>query len=209
MTYYEIKLKIGSLHGNFKVISEPFRKNKIWYVKCECACGKIRELRAWQLNNSKMKSCGCSENNGRFIYKGVGDLSLSYYNSFKQKRRKKGIDFSDNLTIEYLWNLFLEQERKCKLSGLNIYLDRKWSGRKNRIDKSISQTASIDRIDNSKGYTIDNVRWVHKDLNYMKGGMKDEDFVFLCNKVLSVNKLDISKVDLERFNSKRLYFKDR
>lgn len=30
------------------------------------------------------------------------------------------------------------------------------------------QTASLDRIDSSKGYTIDNVWWIHKQLNWMK-----------------------------------------
>jgi len=31
-----------------------------------------------------------------------------------------------------------------------------------------SKTASLDRIDNNLGYTINNIQWVHKDINRIK-----------------------------------------
>jgi len=39
-------------------------------------------------------------------------------------------------------------------------------------------TASLDRINSSKGYTLDNVQWVHKTVNIMKQGLSDEDFKY-------------------------------
>ena len=41
-------------------------------------------------------------------------------------------------------------------------------------------TASLDRIDSLLGYTIDNVQWVHKDINRIKFDMSQCRFVELC-----------------------------
>ncbi len=38
-------------------------------------------------------------------------------------------------------------------------------------------TASVDRIDSSKGYIEGNVRWIHKDVNRMKWKMNDAEFM--------------------------------
>ena len=39
-----------------------------------------------------------------------------------------------------------------------------------------SKTASLDRIDSSKGYTEDNIQWVHKDVNQMKMDLPEQRF---------------------------------
>jgi hypothetical protein len=41
-------------------------------------------------------------------------------------------------------------------------------------------TASIDRIDSSKGYILGNIQWVHKDVNFMKRTYSQEYFVKMC-----------------------------
>ena len=206
MNYYENKLKIGLCFGNWKVVSSPFKKDKTTFVTCECICGRIRDVRAWHLNKSMTNGCGCSNNRGHFTYKGIGDLSLSYFNTFKRHRISKGIYFSDEITIDYLWSLFRIQEAKCALSGLEIFLNPKWSNKGIKQSGIVTQTASLDRIDNSKGYEIGNVRWVHKDLNFMKGGLSDEDFIFLCREVYKRNINNCREVNKSKFNAKRLYF---
>ncbi len=45
------------------------------------------------------------------------------------------------------------------------------------------KNASLDRIDNTKGYTIDNIQWVHKDINWMKGTFTQDQFIELCGSV--------------------------
>ena len=49
-------------------------------------------------------------------------------------------------------------------------------------------TASLDRIDNTKGYTQDNVQWVHKDINRIKSDLSQEYFLTLCKTVVDWNK---------------------
>lgn len=51
-------------------------------------------------------------------------------------------------------------------------------------------TASIDRIDNSKGYVEGNVQWVHKEINKMKFTKSDIDFVHFCTLVADHNRKD-------------------
>ena len=46
-------------------------------------------------------------------------------------------------------------------------------------------TASLDRIDSSKGYTKSNIQWVHKDINKMKSDFSMLRFLELCYAVLN------------------------
>jgi len=78
-----------------------------------------------------------------------------------------------------MWGLFLNQDRKCALSGLPLVFGANHG--------KIEGTASLDRIDSSKGYTIDNVQWVHKIVNLMKQDSSDEEFVKMCRIVSNHN----------------------
>jgi len=112
-------------------------------------------------------------------WKGYKDISGDFWRTLKYAAVKKGRDF--NLTIEYIWELFEKQKGLCNLSGLPIYLETSLgSVNKNGYQK---RTASLDRIDSSKGYIIGNVQWLHKDINQMKSNRKDDEFVELCRAV--------------------------
>jgi hypothetical protein len=80
-----------------------------------------------------------------------------------------------NITIEQAWDIYLKQNKRCALSGTLIVFSKPDEGR--------IQTASLDRIDSSKGYILENVQWVHKVLNKMKGKLSDNQFKFWCNLV--------------------------
>jgi hypothetical protein len=175
-----MELKLNSRVGNWKIISEIFKKDKCYQYKCECICGKIKDIRAWHLKQGKTKGCGCTNTIGRFKYKGCNDLSLSYFNSIKKRAITKDIPFEEELTIDFLWHLFLRQNKKCALSNLDIELDQKWS---NKVKGSLRQSASLDRIDSSKGYTKDNVQWVHKKINLMKNTLNQNEFIAYCKQV--------------------------
>lgn len=115
-------------------------------------------------------------------WKGYKDISGNYWTRLQQNAQKKG---SSDLTIEFIWELFEAQEGKCKLSGLPIVLDASLGSlNKNGYQKG---TASLDRIDSSKGYTRDNVQWVHKEINQMKSCRTDKDFISLCKAVALYN----------------------
>lgn len=106
-------------------------------------------------------------------WKGYQEISGSCWAAIKAsaKERKYELD----ITIEYLWDLFIEQKRKCALSGMDI----KFATNSSSNDK----TASLDRIDNSKGYIKGNVQWVHVDVNYAKQNLDEKYFIEICGKI--------------------------
>ena len=79
--------------------------------------------------------------------------------------------------MEYAWDIFIQQKGKCALTGLNITFAETARQRK-------FATASLDRIDSSKGYIKDNVQWIHKDIQRMKMDLSEEKFLDLCQKVV-------------------------
>lgn len=116
------------------------------------------------------------------IYKGCGDLGRTFWGHIKSTAKKRGISF--DITIEYAWDLFLKQNKKCALSGVEITLTKK-THKCNPDYKNF--TASLDRIDSTKPYFEGNVQWVHKEINYIKRDLTDEEFVTWC-KLVSQNK---------------------
>lgn len=86
---------------------------------------------------------------------------------------------SDNKRVR---KLFLKQNRKCILSGIEIGFPKAWG-----VKSKTNITASLDRIDSSKGYVKGNVQWVHKTINSMKMNMSDINFIDLCKKVANNN----------------------
>lgn len=89
-----------------------------------------------------------------------------------------GVDF--DLTIEHAWSLFEGQNGRCALTNEPIRFESQSSRRKGKV-----QTASLDRIDSSKGYVEGNVWWVHKDVNRMKNDFPLDRFLDVCRKVAS------------------------
>ena len=188
-----MKIKIGSFIGNWEVVSEKYVKDNVQWNDCVCICGVKKPVRSWHLNNNKTLSCGCTNIKGRFKAICVGDLSLSYYNSFKTKRTKKNIYFSEDVTMEYLWGLFLKQNKKCALSNIEIILNPRWSQQNHNRKNEIKQTASIDRINNKLGYIVGNIQWVHKDINNIKGSLDENDLLYYCEQIIKTKSLKNSE----------------
>jgi hypothetical protein len=56
-----------------------------------------------------------------------------------------------------------------------------------RTDKLNLTTASLDRIDSSKGYIEGNVQWIHKHINKMKNNFNESYFIEICKKISQKN----------------------
>ena len=90
-------------------------------------------------------------------------------------RRKYEFD----IDIEYGWQLYVEQNKQCAMTGLDIVFVMPTKHKRNKT----FNVASLDRIDNSKGYIKGNVQWVHKEINRMRGSLSVDDFIKLCKEV--------------------------
>jgi hypothetical protein len=116
----------------------------------------------------KCRSCSGHSNNFKGKYHAIP------YTWFSMKQ-KGGISrgYQWDLTIEDIWNMYEKQEAVCALSGVPIG----WA------EKGLTATASIDRIDSSEGYILENVQLVHKDINFMKQQFDQEYFINMCKAV--------------------------
>jgi hypothetical protein len=81
------------------------------------------------------------------------------------------------VTAADLWALFQAQGGKCALSGEPLTFGG-W--RRGVVTRG---SASVDRIDSSRGYEEGNIQWVHKTLNMMKKTLPDAEFVTWCSRV--------------------------
>jgi len=155
-------------------------KRKRVFAKCLCDCGNKKDIRADDIKSGRAISCGChSKNRWNMVgdknpyFQGVGKLSKTKYSEIKRQARQRKKEF--NVSMEYLWDLYEKQQEKCALTGLSLTFGR--NGHRNET------TASLDRIDNNKGYIKNNVRWVLKDINMIRGNYNSEYFIQLCNAV--------------------------
>ncbi len=169
--------------SHLTLISKEKVKNKdIW--TCCCDCGKQVKRRQDYLVKciSKPKrtlSCGCKHPMKTLLgsdsktWRGCGDLSGEYFASIKCNAKSRNLEVI--ITIEDAWNLFLQQNAKCALTGRDITISQR--------ARREEQTASLDRIDSSKGYILSNIQWIHKDINLMKNNYDQDYFIKCCKEV--------------------------
>lgn len=162
----------------------------LWWL-CKCSCGKEVTVYSRRLVSGEKTHCGCSskeywEHN---CYKGCGKLAHSHWSHIVYSATVSR-DYEFNLTIEDGWELFQKQNGKCFYTGDDLILGVRNS--KGGI------TASLDRLDNTKGYTKDNVVWCRKDVNIMKMAKTYEDFIECCRKIARNHKRPTSSSKIEK-----------
>lgn len=180
----------GERFGMITVIdfarSEPDLKKKrtIYYFTGLCDCGSVKEYKRNYLLEGVHKSCGCLNRicgSSNPSFRGTGEIGSSFWNHIIKGAEKRGLDFS--ITSQEAWELFVEQDGKCGLSGLPISMHLGRKPRYGPIKGGVIRTASLDRINNDKGYVTGNIMWVHKDINRMKTDFSIDRFKELCRLV--------------------------
>lgn len=174
---------IGNIYGHLTVISFVEQKNDgHQYWQCKCDCGNETVVKQSHLTGHTIRSCGCVH---RYIqekhphWTGIGKISGTYIHQVHQSASKRGL--SVLVTKEQMWQKFLDQNGKCALTGVELKFDSNNSIR--------DGNASLDRIDSSKDYSLDNIQWVHKIVNVMKQDLKESEFFEWCKLVYERSKV--------------------
>lgn len=174
---------VGKVFGKWTVLHRYIGKLTNIYWVCKCECGLTKPVNGSHLRLGKSVSCRkCCE-------RGFNKKKICSKIWYKVKRgaSPRGIlvDLGEELEAkEFLYNLLYEKQKcVCALSGLSIGIANTIDG-----DRHGETTASLDRIDSSKGYTKDNVQWVHKWLNMMKCNLSEKQFIELCGAVVRYKK---------------------
>jgi hypothetical protein len=135
------------------------------------------KLRQQRRDDAKKQFSDIEQRRIRFNsnWKGFGDLSGDHWSRIQRGAISRNLELT--VTIEDVWNKYLQQNGKCAISGVDIILRGQEIGMSSKCihDKT---TASLDRIDSKKGYIIDNIQWIHKDLNQMKSDHTMEQFLY-------------------------------
>jgi hypothetical protein len=167
----------GNLTVLYKAASN--RAGKVnWLCKCKCGIEKVYLTDHLVRKNKPVKSCGCLRYKSGPTHKqwnGFKGISGGWWAAhvLRERTQKYRIKVPVLLTKEQAWELYEKQMRRCALTGLPIEIS---SGAQ-------TNSASLDRIDSSKGYEIGNIQWVHKHVNFMKRTYSQEYFVKMCSLV--------------------------
>jgi hypothetical protein len=139
------------------------------------SCGGVQnyttkgELSRAIKNNTICRSCRNKQGNGN---KGnYRDIPISWFDEKRRKAISRNKEF--DITIEYLWSIYLKQNKVCALSGVPLDFNR----------ESNIGMVSIDRINNDKGYVKRNIQLVDKRVNFMKYIYTQKEFIEMCKRV--------------------------
>lgn len=149
--------------------------------ECLCECGKTILLPSNSLISRNTTSCGDIKIHPRNIGF-CGEIPISHIHAIKNNAIKRRLEFC--VSGEYLWELFIKQDRRCTISNRLLTFTSKTNPSLYRGET----TASLDRIDSSRGYIEGNVQWLHKDINKMKFAFSDEKFIDICKEIYLFNK---------------------
>lgn len=169
------KWEVIRFHGYIK-------RNAHWF--CRCECGLEKTVKAQYLLSGDSNSCvNCC--NIRASHQ--DEISPAIWGYVVSRAKRKCYELT--ITRDFAWGLFIEQNRKCALTGMELYIPVNASEYLER-----KGTASLDRINSDEGYVVGNVQWVHKDVNRMKNIYSQDYFLHICRLIAKNHPITSSSV---------------
>jgi hypothetical protein len=193
-SYYN-KYKLEDFKGKKFGKLTPIKFNGTKYktlLDCDCDCGNKKIVSFRDLFYGNVKSCGCyrKERQRPTTISAI----MSTFNRLRKTAKIRNISF--DLDPQDIIDVYDKQEKKCYFTGIFVYFTKHLSYTR------LLQNASVDRIDNSKGYIKGNIQIVHKLVNRMRNCCSNKEFINICNIISSKHKI---KKDEIEFNIDRCY----
>jgi len=171
-----LKLK-GQKFGKLTVIKfSHIEKNKS-YFECKCECGGTKIVKGLNLKLGLTKSCGCL-----IVLPTSNTIFNRLFREYKTSAKNRNFEFK--LTKKEVINLLLGD---CVYCGSEPYNTKTIANGKICVNVN-----GIDRVDNKKGYILENCFSCCKRCNYMKHNYTVKEFKIwlkrLANKILERRK---------------------
>lgn len=156
--------RIGEKHGKLTILfvdgfTEDKNGNRYRIGTCECECGNRIVVRLADVVSGNTKSCGCSRRKHK--NKAIGRL----YSAYSSNAKTRGLEF--DLSHKQFYKLI---NSKCHYCGIEPSNKITYQGENHFCN-------GIDRVDNSKGYSIDNVVPCCSICNQAKHTLSYDEFI--------------------------------
>jgi hypothetical protein len=164
----------GKQYTRLTVVKYIGKKKKLYIWECICECGNMKNVPRTDLTSGHVRSCGCLQKDllaqrsfkkrTKFEPSKVGQNDV--LSQYERSAKKRNLDW--NLTEEQAIELFKDNCYYCDTEPNT-----------NRQRKSFYEPFffnGIDRIDNSEGYLLNNVRSCCKICNMMKSNLTEKEF---------------------------------
>lgn len=154
-----------TVNGNTFIRLVDKNRHNCWRYEIQCHCGKLFISEGNDVNSGKIKSCGCRWNS-TWVENANYELSIlnQAYTQLVGRAPKRKIACS------------LTKEQHHKLVLDNCYYCGVPPNQTKTLNKRKLLCHGIDRVDNDKGYHIDNCVTACRDCNQAKHTMKVEYF---------------------------------
>jgi hypothetical protein len=154
-----------------KILKDSFPKRSITY------CAKLLKVDHGTVKD-KIVELGLEQHIRpcRQVAWGYKDITSERWYTIIYGAKSRNLELK--ITIEDVWDLYLKQNKKCALTGWPVLYsqDRK------------ETTASLDRIDSTKGYTKDNIQILHRLVNKLKLDCSQDMFLKMCKDIAKNSK---------------------
>lgn len=169
--------RVGERYGMLVILSfegvhinAAGQHRRLWL--CQCDCGNTKVLKFSDMSGNHTRSCGClnkAVNLGNTYQQKASGVSAfnQIYAAYKKSARYRNLPFE---LAEHEFRTLTQSN--CFYCGLPP----------SQVGATVKETngeyiyTGIDRIDNTRGYTLDNVRPCCKQCNYAKRNLTEQEF---------------------------------
>ena len=169
---------IGSRYNRLIIIKELERKWGKLLVKVRCDCGTEKTVYLYDMQKGKVKSCGCLNQELRVERATTHGMTNTKIHRTWKNIRSRCLNKDNPSFVDY--------------GGRGISICKEWDDFENfyRDMGEVPKGKSIDRIDNSKGYSKENCRWATPQQQSLN------------KRIYKANKLNITGVYYDEIKSK-------
>ena len=167
----------GKKFGRWTVLgydhTKAYGRSYVPYWKCKCECGKIKIVGKPDLTGGGSLSCGCLRRDLFRLDKGQAAFNRMY-TAYKTRSEQIGREFT--LSEDQFRKITQQNCHYCGSKPANI-----GSKSRNMYGRYIHN--GIDRVDNSKGYTLENSVACCNRCNKMKSNLSIEEFLVHIDRI--------------------------